>query len=163
MNRARTQIAKKVGAIVTDVKNVIIWGNHSDTQVPDVEFATITHNDQTTPVTECADEKWIAEEFVQTVKYRGKAIIEARGLSSALSAATAIKDCLHDWVFGTPKDEFVSMAVCSEGQYGIQKGIFFSFPCVCKNGEYEIVSVLQLNEKTVQLLKASEKEEAGIV
>jgi len=158
MNRARSQIAKHVGTIVTDVKNVIIWGNHSDTQVPDVQFATVTKNEQTKPVIECIEEKWIADEFMKTVKYRGKAIIDARGFSSALSAASAIRDALHDWIFGTPKGEFVSMAVWSEGQYGIEKGIVFSFPCVCKNGEYEIVSDLQLNERTVDLLKVTEKE-----
>jgi len=168
MNRARSQISKKLNAVVNDIKNVIIWGNHSDTQVPDIQFATITRNDQTTPVSEHVDEKWVSEEFIPTIKYRGKAIIEARGFSSAMSAANAIKDALHDWVFGTPKDEHVSMAVYSDGHYGIAKGIFFSFPCICKNGEYQIVSNLQPHEKTVELLKVTEKElleekeEAGI-
>jgi len=158
MNRARSQIAKKIGAIVTDVKNVIIWGNHSDTQIPDTQFATVNLDKNSKSVSECVEEKWIAEEFTKTVKYRGKAIIEARGFSSALSAANAIKDALHDWVFGTPQGEYVSMAVYSEGQYGVEKGIFFSFPCVCKNGEYEVVTGLKLNEKTLDLFKVTEKE-----
>jgi len=127
MNRARSQISKKVGVNVEDVKNVIIWGNHSDTQVPDVQFATINQNNLVTPVSASVEEKWIADEFVPIIKFRGKAIIEARGLSSAMSAAHAIKDAIHDWVFGTPQGEFVSMAVWSEGQYNTSKGIFFLF------------------------------------
>jgi len=158
MNRARSQIAKKVGTNVEDVKNVIIWGNHSDTQVPDVQFATLHQNNIVTPVSASVDEKWIADEFVPTVKLRGKAIIEARGMSSAMSAAHAIKDTIHDWIFGTPQGEFVSMGVWSDGQYNISKGIFYSFPCICRNGEYQIVQNLKINDKIGELLKLTEKE-----
>jgi len=158
MNRASSQIANKVNANVEDIKNVIIWGNHSDTQVPDIEFATINQNGKIKNVKDSVDEKWVANEFTPTVKFRGKSILEARGSSSALSAANAVKDCLRDWIFGTPKGEYVSMAVWSEGEYGIAKGIFYSFPCVCKNGSYEIVTNLKPNDHVKSLMKATEKE-----
>jgi len=158
MNRASSQIATKLNSNVDEIKNVIIWGNHSDTQVPDLEFATINENGKTKNVKDCVDEKWVSGEFVPTVKFRGKAIIDARGSSSALSAANAVKDCVRDWIFGTPKGEYVSMGVWSEGEYGIAKGIFYSFPCICVNGNYQIITNLKPNDNIKSLMKATEKE-----
>jgi len=99
MNRASSQVATKLNANIDDIKNVIIWGNHSDTQVPDIEFATVNQSGNTKNVKDCVDEKWVSNEFVPTIKFRGKSIIEARGSSSALSAANAVKDCMIDWLF----------------------------------------------------------------
>ena len=148
----------------TDIKNVVIWGNHSKTQVPDVANATVSGK----PATELLDDKYLKEEFIPTVQNRGKAIIDARGQSSALSAANAVKDCLRDWVQGTPDGETVSMGVYSDGSYGIAKGIFFSFPCTAKDGEFKIVTDYKVADDIMALMKESEKElcdekqEAGI-
>jgi len=153
-NRARNQIAQKLGVKSPSVENIVIWGNHSKTQVPDVNNATVSGK----KATEQLDAKYLKEEFIPCVQGRGKAIIDARGFSSALSAANAVKDCLRDWVNGTPKGQTVAMAVYSDGSYGIEKGIFYSFPCTAKDGEYTIVTDYKVTDDVKALMKASEKE-----
>eukprot|EP01083_Nonionella_stella_P097146 273075_1 len=153
-NRARNQIAQKLGKKSPSVKNIVIWGNHSKTQVPDVSNASVCDK----PAVDQLDAKYLTDEFIPLVQGRGKAIIEARGQSSALSAANAAKDCLRDWVNGTPANETVAMAVYSDGSYGIEKGIFYSFPCMCKDGAYKIVTDYKVNDDIKALMKASEKE-----
>jgi malate dehydrogenase len=137
-NRAKAQVALKVGVSVDKVKNTIIWGNHSGTQYPDVNHATVDGKAVRPAVN---DDAWLAGEFITTVQQRGAAIINTRKLSSALSAAAAIRDHLRDWVLGTPEGEFVSMAVWSTGQgYGIADGLIYSYPVTCKNGAYTVVA-----------------------
>jgi len=163
-NRARNQIAQKLKVKSSDVENIVIWGNHSKTQVPDVNNATICGDSAVDKL----DAKYLKDDFIPCVQQRGKAIIDARGQSSALSAANAAKDCLRDWVQGTPNGQTVAMAVYSDGSYGIEKGIFYSFPCSTKNGEYQIVTDYKVTDEIKTLMKASEKElceektEAGI-
>lgn len=153
-NRARSQIATKLGVKSSAVQNIVIWGNHSKTQVPDVNNAKINGK----PAVDQLDDKYLKTEFIPCVQGRGKAIIDARGFSSALSAANAAKDCLRDWVNGTPQGQTVAMAVYSDGSYGIEKGIFYSFPCTTKDGEYQIVTDYKVTEDIKELMKASEKE-----
>jgi len=140
-NRAISQLAAKTGAAVADVKRVAIWGNHSATQYPDVFHATVGGK----PAAELVDEAWLADEFIPTVQKRGAAIIDARGASSAASAANAAIDHMHDWCLGTPEGDWVSMAVPSDGSYGIAEGIITGFPCTTRGGEYEIVQGLEIN------------------
>ena len=137
-NRAKAQVALKVGVSVDKVKNTIIWGNHSGTQYPDVNHATVDGRPVRPAVN---DDAWLSGEFITTVQQRGAAIINTRKLSSALSAAAAIRDHLRDWVLGTPEGEFVSMAVWSTGQgYGIPDGLIYSYPVTCKGGAYSVVA-----------------------
>jgi malate dehydrogenase len=135
-NRALTQVAQKTGASVSDVKNMTIWGNHSATQYPDVVHAKVAGKSAWDTI---ADEAWVADTFIPTVQKRGAAIIEARGASSAASAANAAIDHIHDWVLGTPEGDWVSMGVAVDGQYGIDKGIICGLPCVAKNGQWSVV------------------------
>jgi len=151
-NRAKSQIAAKLQVKSNDVKNIVIWGNHSATQVPDVNNATV--NGKAVEL----DAKFLKEEFVPCVQKRGAAIIKARGFSSALSAANGAKDCMRDWVQGTPQGETVAMAVYSDGSYGIEKGIFYSFPCTTKDGAFTIVTDYKVTDDIKTLMKASEKE-----
>merc|ERR1712154_758959 len=153
-NRARSQIATKLGVKSSAVQNIVIWGNHSKTQVPDVNNAKINGK----PAVDQLDDKYLKTEFIPCVQSRGKAIIDARGFSSALSAANATKDCLRDWVRGTPDGQTVAMSVFSEGAYDIAKGIFFSVPCTCKDGEFTVVTDYTVTEDIKALMKASEKE-----
>jgi malate dehydrogenase len=142
-NRAIAQVAKKTGATVSDVTNMTIWGNHSATQYPDVFHAKVKGS----PAAEVVgDQKWIENDFIPTVQKRGAAIIEARGASSAASAANAAIDHIHDWVHGTAEGQWASMAVPSDGSYGVPEGLISSFPVVCKDGKYEIVQGLTVNE-----------------
>jgi len=171
-HRALGQIAEKIGCRVGNVKNVVIWGNHSKTQVPDLNQATLLDFPSegfTTPVRPLVnDDKWCNEEFIQCVQQRGAAIIEARGFSSAASAANAALAHVRDWFLGTPKGTWVSMGVPSDGSYGMPKGIVYSFPCACAGGEYKIVQGLRPNEFTKDLMKKTAKElqdeakEAGV-
>lgn len=139
-NRALGQIAEKLDVHVSEVKNVIIWGNHSSTQYPDVNHATVKANGGEKLVRELlADDHWLNTEFISTVQQRGAAVIKARKLSSALSAASAACDHIRDWVLGTPKGIMVSMGVYSDGSYDIQPGLIYSFPVTCQNGEWSIV------------------------
>eukprot|EP00485_Elphidium_margaritaceum_P015981 CAMPEP_0202726500 /NCGR_PEP_ID=MMETSP1385-20130828/184643_1 /ASSEMBLY_ACC=CAM_ASM_000861 /TAXON_ID=933848 /ORGANISM="Elphidium margaritaceum" /LENGTH=358 /DNA_ID=CAMNT_0049392721 /DNA_START=98 /DNA_END=1175 /DNA_ORIENTATION=- len=150
--RAKSQIAAKLQVKSNDVKNIVIWGNHSATQVPDVNNATV--NGKAVEL----DAKYLKDEFVPCVQKRGAAIIKARGFSSALSAANGAKDCMRDWVQGTPQGETVAMAVYSDGSYGIEKGIFYSFPCTTKDGAFTIVTDYKVTDDIKTLMKASEKE-----
>jgi len=127
MNRAQSQVAMKLGVNVGQVKNMIIWGNHSSTQVPDVDHGLIIRQGAYRPIRDLLDDKWIRGDFTKTIQQRGKVIIDIRGVSSAMSAANATKDCLKDWIKGTKEGEHVSMAVYSDGSYGVPKGIFFFF------------------------------------
>jgi malate dehydrogenase len=141
-NRAVTQIAQKLGAAVADVKKMTIWGNHSTTQYPDLFNCKVGGKNAAHAV---GDRKWIEHEFIPTVAKRGAAIIEARGLSSAASAANAAVDHMHDWALGTARNDWVSMAVYSDGSYGVPEGLISSFPCVCKDGAWEIVQGVNVN------------------
>lgn len=141
-NRAMSQVAKKLGCPVTDVKKMTIWGNHSATQYPDVFHAEVNGKSVASLVN---DQAWIENEFIPKVQQRGKAIIEARGASSAASAASAAIDHIRDWVLGTPSGDWVSMAVPSDGSYGIPEGIMYGFPTTCAEGKWSIVQGLEID------------------
>ena len=153
-NRAMTQLAQKTGASINDVTGMTVWGNHSATQFPDLFNARVTG----TPAIEQIDHDWYQSTFIPTVQQRGAAIIEARGASSAASAANAAIDHLRDWALGTPGDEWVSMGVVSDGSYGIAEGLIYSFPCRCSNGDWEIVQGLEVGEFSRERMNATEKE-----
>ncbi len=142
-NRAISQLAAKTGASVTDIKKMTIWGNHSATQYPDIFHAEVGGRNAAEVVD---DEAWIESEFIPTVAKRGAAIIEARGSSSAASAASATIDAARDWLKGSPEGNWVSMAVASDGSYGIPEGLVYSYPVVTRNGEWEIVQGLEIND-----------------
>jgi malate dehydrogenase len=142
-NRAISQLAKKTGAKVTDIKKVTIWGNHSATQYPDIFHAEINGKNAAEVVN---DQSWIEDDFIPTVAKRGAAIIDARGSSSAASAASATIDAARDWLLGSPKDNWVSMAVISDGSYGVPEGLISSFPVTTKDGNWSIVEGLDINE-----------------
>ena len=135
-NRAVAQLAEKTGAAVSDISHMAVWGNHSPTMYPDLFNAKVRGERAWDAV---GDEAWVADEFIPRVGKRGAEIIEARGASSAASAANAAIDHVHDWVNGTEGDDWVSMAVPSPGAYGVEEGIISSFPCRTRNGEWEIV------------------------
>ena len=151
-NRAKTQLAQKAGAHVNDIEGLAIWGNHSATQYPDLFQATVKGQ----AASGLVDEDWITEDFIPTVQQRGAAIIEARGLSSAASAANAAIEHMRDWAMGC--DGIVSMAVYSNGSYGIAEGLIYSFPCRCQNGDWEIVEGLSINEYSQARMKLTEQE-----
>jgi len=154
-NRARSQVALKAGVSVSDVHNVYIWGNHSSTQFPDLSHATVGGK----PASEVIkDDAWSKGEFISTVQKRGAAVIDKRGLSSAFSAAKAIVDHMYDWVHGTPEGEHVSMAVPSDGSYGIPEGIVYSFPVSIKDGKPSIVQGYEINEFSRGQMDATLKE-----
>jgi malate dehydrogenase len=153
-NRAKAQLAKKSGAHVRDVHRMTIWGNHSATQYPDVFHATVGDK----AAADLVDEGWLDSEFIPTVQKRGAAIIDARGASSAKSAASAAIDHVHDWVNGTPGDDWVSMAVCSDGSYDVDEGLISSFPCTCSDGEWKIVDGLEINDFSRERIDASVAE-----
>ncbi|KAM7472066.1 hypothetical protein LguiA_010249 [Lonicera macranthoides] len=158
-NRALGQISERLNVHVNDVKNVIIWGNHSSTQYPDVNHATVTIGSVQKPVRELvANDNWLNTEFITIVQQRGAAIIKARKLSSALSAASSACDHVRDWVLGTPKGTWVSMGVYSDGSYGIQPGLIYSFPVTCEKGEWSIVQGLKIDEFSRGKMDASAKE-----
>ena len=140
-NRAVTQLAQKTGKHVADVKGLAIWGNHSATQYPDISHASVDG----TAADSLVDEAWVEETFIPTVQQRGAAIIKARGLSSAASAANAAIEHMRDWALGTD-GEVVSMAVYSDGSYGIAEGLIYSFPCTCAGGDWVIVQGLAIND-----------------
>jgi malate dehydrogenase len=141
-NRALAQLALKTHTQIKDVKNVIIWGNHSAMQYPDLFHATVGEK----PALSLIQQDWIETDFIPTVQKRGAAVIEARGLSSAASAANAAIDHMRDWALGTPKGTWVSMGVPSDGSYGIEEGVVFGYPCHCESGTYKIVQGLDINE-----------------
>jgi malate dehydrogenase len=139
---------------VNDVKGVIIWGNHSATQYPDISHATIGGQ----PAVKAADSDWLKNEFIPIVQQRGAAIIKARGLSSAASAASAAIDHMRDWALGTPAGEFTSMAIPSDGSYGIAAGVIYSYPVTCQNGEYSIVQGLEISDFSRGLMDKTDAE-----
>jgi malate dehydrogenase len=154
-NRAISQVAKKTGAKVTDIKKVTIWGNHSATQYPDIFHAEIGGRNAAEVVN---DQKWIAEDFIPTVAKRGAAIIDARGSSSAASAASATVDAARDWLLGTPDDDWVSMAVYSDGSYGVPEGLISSFPVTTSGGDWSIVQGLEINDFSRERIDKSTAE-----
>jgi malate dehydrogenase len=141
-NRAMTQLSAKVGKPVTSIKKMTIWGNHSSTQYPDLFHCEVDGKNAAALVN---DQTWLENDFIPTVAKRGAAIIKARGLSSAASAANAAIDHMHSWAMGTPAGDWVSMAIPSDGSYGVPEGIISSFPCVCKDGDYSIVQGLEID------------------
>lgn len=153
-NRAKGILANHTGATSRDVGGIIIWGNHSPTQYPDLHHATILGE----PALDQVDESWYRDEFIPKVQERGSEIIQARGLSSAASAAQAIVNQMHDWVLGTDPGELVSMGILSDGSYGIEKGIFFSFPVRCNYGRYQIVKGIEITEFSRERLSITEQE-----
>ncbi|MBD3654835.1 malate dehydrogenase [Kangiella sp.] len=153
-NRAIYQLAEKADAEIAAIKKMIIWGNHSVTQVPDISFATVNGDKAADKV----DATWAKEEFMPIVAKRGAAVIAARGASSAASAANAILDHMHDWVLGSAEGDWVSMAVPSDGSYGIEEGLIYSYPVVCKNGDYEIVQGLEVSDFIKDKMIESQKE-----
>jgi malate dehydrogenase len=154
-NRALTQLAKKAGVSINDIKKLAIWGNHSATQYPDIFNAEINGK----PAAEVVnDQAWLENDFIPTVAKRGAAIIEARGASSAASAANAAIDHIYDWVNGTPEGDWTSSSIPSDGSYGIPEGIITSFPCTSENGEWKIVQGLPINEFSRARIDASVAE-----
>jgi malate dehydrogenase len=161
-NRALSQLATKTGKPVGDIKKLVVWGNHSPTMYPDYRFANIGGN----PVKDAiGDENWNRNAFIPTVGKRGAAIIEARGQSSAASAANAAIDHIHDWVLGTD-GEWTTMGVPSDGSYGIPKGVMYGFPVTCENGDYKIVQGLEIDEYSRTMMDKTlaelEEERAGV-
>ena len=142
-NRAKSQLATKLGVTVSDVKKMSVWGNHSASQYPDIFHAEIGGRNAAEV---SGDQAWIENDFIPTVAKRGAAIIEARGASSAASAASATIDAARSWLTGTPADDWVSMAVVSDGSYGVEEGIISSFPVTTKNGDWEIVQGLEIDD-----------------
>jgi malate dehydrogenase len=154
-NRAIAQVASKAGVHQSDVTNMTIWGNHSATQYPDVFHAQV---DGQNAAERIGDQAWIEGDFIPTVQQRGAAIIEARGSSSAASAASAAIDHVRDWVAGTPDGQWVSMAVPSDGSYGVPEGIISSFPVDCEDGDWEIVQGLGIDDFSRTRIDASAAE-----
>jgi len=153
-NRALAQLAGKTDVHHTAIDRMIIWGNHSSTQYPDIHHARIDGQ----PATEQVDRDWYENDFIPTVQQRGAAIIKARGASSAASAASAAIDHIRSWALGTEGDDWVSMAVTADGSYGIEPGVIFSFPCTCAQGRWSIVQGLEINEFSQTRLDATDRE-----
>ena len=153
-NRGLAQLTEKSAAPLDSVKKIIIWGNHSATQYPDLHHATVGGK----PALSVVDDGWFKDTYIPTVQQRGAAIIKARGTSSAASAAAAALDHIHDWMLGTPQGDWVSMAVPSDGSYGIPEGVIYSYPVTCKNGEYSIVQGLAINDFSRGKMQATHQE-----
>ncbi|WP_428821192.1 malate dehydrogenase [Microbulbifer sp. MCCC 1A16149] len=153
-NRALTQLANKTDSTVNDITHMTIWGNHSATQYPDLHQAKVNGEDAMGKV----EQEWYENDFIPTVQQRGAAIIKARGASSAASAANAAIDHMHDWALGSAEGDWTSMGVYSDGSYGIQEGLIYSFPVVCKNGDWEIVQGVDINEFSREKMTATETE-----
>lgn len=153
-NRAISQLANKVGAGISDVQKMTIWGNHSTTQVPDITHATVARK----AATDLVDQAWARDEFIPTVAKRGAAVIAARGSSSAASAANGTIDHMATWIQGSPKGDWVSMAVPSDGSYGIEEGLIYSFPVTCTGGDYTIVKDVTYDDFIADKMKASQAE-----
>ncbi len=154
-NRAISQVAEKTDSTVNDVTNMTIWGNHSATQYPDIFNAQVAGENAAAKID---DQDWLENDFIPTVQKRGAAIIKARGLSSAASAANAAIDHMHDWALGTPEGDWVSMGIPSDGSYDVPEGIISSFPCTVTNGEYEIVQGLDISDFSRGRIDASTAE-----
>ena len=154
-NRAMAQLSRKTGTAIKEITNVTIWGNHSATQYPDIFHAKVAGESAAEKI---SDQAWIEGDFIPTVQKRGAAIIDARGASSAASAASAAIDHVRDWVLGTPEGDWVSMAIPSDGSYGVQEGLISSFPVTCAGGEYTIVQGLEISEFSKSRIDASVTE-----
>jgi malate dehydrogenase len=154
-NRALTQVAQKLGTSINDVSRMTIWGNHSATQYPDLVHCEVPGG---TAAEVIGDQAWLEGDFIPTVQQRGAAIIEARGASSAASAANAAIDHVHDWVTGTPDGDWVSMGVPSDGIYGVPEGLLCGFPVTCADGNYEIVQGLEIDDFSRARIDASVAE-----
>jgi malate dehydrogenase len=154
-NRAIAQLAAKTGTTVPDITKMTIWGNHSATQYPDIFHAEVKGKNAAALVD---DQAWLESDFIPTVQQRGAAIIEARGLSSAASAANAAIDHMHTWALGSPEGDWVSMAIPSDGSYGVPEGLISSFPVTCSGGEYSIVQGLDLDDFSRGRIDASVAE-----
>ena len=153
-NRAMSQIANKTGTTINDVTHMTIWGNHSATQYPDLHETKINGK----PAIDMIDQAWYESDFIPTVQQRGAAIIKARGASSAASAANAAIAHMRSWAMGTAEGDWVSMGVYSDGSYGITEGLIYSFPCVCKDGDWEIVQGLEINDFSRAKMTATQEE-----
>jgi len=153
-NRGLAQLTEKTGAPLADVKKIIIWGNHSATQYPDLHHATVGGK----PALSVVEAAWFKDTYIPTVQQRGAAVIKARGSSSAASAAAAALDHVHDWMLGTAPGDWVSMAVPSDGSYGIPEGVIYSYPVTCKSGSYSIVQGLEVNEFSREKMLATHRE-----
>lgn len=153
-NRAISQVAAKTGVPVAEIKKVTVWGNHSATQYPDLTHATVRGQS----AMEVVEESWVREEFIPRVQKRGAEIIEARGSSSAASAGYAGLEHMRDWARGTPADNWVSMVIPSDGSYGIEAGLMYSFPVTVQAGQYEIVQGLDIDEFSREKMEKTEKE-----
>ncbi|MFC0224464.1 malate dehydrogenase, partial [Nocardioides zeicaulis] len=153
--RAISQLAAKTGAAVTDIKKMTIWGNHSATQYPDLFHAEVKGQNAAELV---GDQAWLENDFIPTVAKRGAAIIDARGSSSAASAASATIDAARDWLFGSPADDWVSMAVVSQGEYGVPEGLISSFPVTTSGGDWSIVEGLEIDDFSRARIDASTAE-----
>jgi malate dehydrogenase len=153
-NRSRGQLAEKTGTHTTAIRRMIVWGNHSATQYPDIAHCTIGGK----PARSLIDTQWYREQFIPLIQQRGAAIIKARGSSSAASAASAAIDHMHDWALGTPDGDWVSMAVPADGSYGIGEGVMYSYPVTCKGGRYEIVQGLSVDEFSRGRMDATHRE-----
>jgi len=154
-NRALSQIAMKITRSVSDISKMVVWGNHSGTQYPDLSFAEI---DSLSINALINNQEWVENYFIPTVQNRGMSIIKARGLSSAASAANAAINHVHDWVFGTKKNDWTSMGIPSDGTYGIPEGVIYSYPVVCENGSYKIFQGLEINEFSKRRMKITYEE-----
>ncbi|MGH8558870.1 MAG: malate dehydrogenase [Methylococcales bacterium] len=153
-NRAVSQLAEKCAVLGSQVKRVTIWGNHSSTQYPDLHHAEVNGQKALSLV----DNKWFSDEFIPVVQQRGAAIIKARGVSSAASAANASIDHMRDWIFGTPEGDWTSMAIPSDGSYGIEEGVIYSYPVTIQNGAYRIVQGLDINDFSRKRMDLSDQE-----
>ncbi len=153
-NRAISQLASRTETHPTEIKRMTIWGNHSSTQYPDLTHCTVSGR----PAQDLIDESWVREDFIPTVQKRGAAIIKARGASSAASAASAAIDHVRNWMLGSAQDDWVSMAIPSDGSYGVREGIIYSFPVICRNQHFEIVQGLEINSFSRERMQETEQE-----
>ncbi|MFP4162215.1 MAG: malate dehydrogenase [Ectothiorhodospira sp.] len=153
-NRAMAQLSEKTGAATTEIRRMIVWGNHSATQYPDISQATV--RGEAAP--DLVPRDWYESTFIPTVQQRGAAIIKARGASSAASAASSAVDHVRDWVLGTPEGDWTSMAIPSDGSYGIAQGLIYSFPVTCSGGKYHIVQGLEIDDFSRERMQATEQE-----
>ena len=153
-NRAMAQLGNKLGKSINDVKKMTIWGNHSSTQYPDLHHCEVDGKAAIDQV----EQDWYENDYIPTVQQRGAAIIKARGASSAASAANAAIDHMRSWALGSDDGDWVSMGIYSDGPYGIQEGLIYSYPCVCKNGDWEIVQGLEVNDFSRERMTATETE-----
>ena len=153
-NRAMAQLANKLGKTINDVKKMLIWGNHSSTQYPDLHHCEVDGKVAIDQI----EQDWYENDYIPTVQQRGAAIIKARGASSAASAANAAVDHMRSWALGTDEGDWVSMGIYSDGSYGIQEGLIYSFPCTCKDGDWTIVQGLDVNDFSRGKMQATEKE-----